>query len=259
MLEREQGLFGLSFYGGGALHAAATALSTHALVFTPNAEMLSRAAKDPAFFALLKRAELLLPDGVGVSLAARMQGKRLPRAPGVEFGEAVAAELAERGGSLFLYGGKEGVAERAAARLSARYEGLVIAGVCHGYGDDAARAALLARLSASPPSALFICLGSPRQESVAAAWREKLPRTAIAALGGSLDVYAGDVRRAPRVFRRCGCEWLWRVLRAPRRVRRLWAIPIFLCRSVGEAGRFWWKLHRTRKKPKESSVKNHKI
>ena len=106
---------------------------------------------------------------------------------------------------------------------------------------------------------LFVCLGSPRQEAVAAEFKTHLPHTAIAALGGSLDLYAGDLRRAPRPFRVCGCEWLWRVLREPRRIRRLWALPLFLAYAVREAAVFWWKVYRTRGKAQGSSVKNHKI
>ena len=259
MLERELPLFGLSFFADGVAAAAEAAIQKRALVFTPNAEMLCRALRTPAFFGQLERATLLLPDGVGVTLAAALQGKQLPRAAGVEFGEEVAAHLAAHGGSLFLYGGREGVAARAAERLSARHRGLVIAGSCHGYGGAAAESALLDRLRTEPPAVLFVCLGSPRQETVAAEFKTHLPHTAIAALGGSLDLYAGDLRRAPRIFRACGCEWLWRVLCEPRRIRRMWALPLFLLYAVRAAAVFWWKVYRTRGKAKESSVKNHKI
>lgn len=251
--------FGLSFYPHGVLRAADAALSRRALVFTPNAELCRRAKEDPAFYKTLLHADILLPDGVGVTLPARLRGVRLSRAPGVEFGEALAARLANCGGSLFLCGGKKGVAERAAAALQTKYPRLRIAGICHGYLAKNEREELLRRLASSPPDALFICTGSPRQEEFSLAAKALLPKTVVAALGGSLDVYAGDVRRAPKPFRTLGCEWLWRTLCEPKRAPRLLRSVPFLTAELFEALPFWFKLHRQRAKAEESSVNNNKI
>ncbi len=195
-------------------------------IVTPNAEITYRASRDPAFCNILNRAALVLPDGVGVTTAARLFGVRLCRFPGIDFAEGLLAAAPPEGYRLFLLGGREGVAARAAVLLSHRYPRVKVVGVHHGYfanGEEAAAAA--AEIAAASPDLLFVCLGSPRQEEWMAA--HPLPCLALG-LGGALDVWSGDVRRAPRLFRRLGLEWLFRLLSDPRRWRRALALPLFL-------------------------------
>lgn len=197
-------------------------------VFTPNAEIAARAERDPDFSALLRKADFCAPDGVGISLAARLEGRgRLSRLPGIELGETVVAHAARRGIPVFFYGGKEGVARRAADRIKERCPNLSVAGCLDGYGD---REAAAEEILASGAPIVLVCLGTPLQEEFIAAHLED--RVALA-LGGSLDVWAGRVHRAPRFFRLFGLEWLWRVLSAPQRIPRLLPAFGFLFRSAG--------------------------
>ena len=196
-------------------------------VATPNATIAHAAFADSAFASLINRALLVLPDGVGITAAARLLGTPFVhgRQAGVAFGEAVASAAAEAGLSLYLLGGREGVASRAADALRRRHPSLRIAGCRNGYFEDSDRAA--DAVASSGASLLFCCLGSPRQEYFAAAEAGRLS-CPILCLGGSLDIYAGDKKRAPLLFQRAGCEWLWRTLAEPSRIRRLPALFAFL-------------------------------
>lgn len=212
-----------------------------ALVFTPNPDMLWQAHCSPAFRRLLQKADLLLPDGVGVTLAARLMGTPLPaRLPGIDMAETILSHAAEQNLSVFLLGGKAGVAERAKANWGKRVPALRIVGTHHGYFDKHCRSAenqaLLRQLQQAKPDILFVCFGSPLQEQWIADNAPRLPFLRLAmGLGGSLDVWSGDLPRAPRLFRRLGLEWLWRSAREPRRLRILFRLPRFLFAVLREA------------------------
>ncbi len=195
------------------------------LVFTPNAKMLMRCRKEPKYADLLNRATLSLPDGAGVLLAAKRKGTPLrERVAGIELAEALLCEAAKRGMRVFFLGGKQGVAERAAERLCRQYEGLRVCGCHDGYfekqGEENRR--LLGLINAARTEVLFVCFGFPMQEEWLVQNLSFLPSVRIAlGLGGSLDVFAGDVRRAPKMLSRFKLEWLWRMLREPKRLRDL--------------------------------------
>lgn len=195
-----------------------------AAIFTPNAEIAYRAARQPSFAACLRRADLLLPDGVGITLAARLGGGRLFRMPGIDFAEEMLRAAPPGGYRLFLLGGRPGVAAQAGAVLMRHYPRVRICGVQDGYYAVESEEVIAAAVRATRPDLLFVCLGSPRQEE----WimRYRLPCLALG-LGGALDVWSGAVERAPRAVRRAGFEWLWRGLHDLRRLPRLLALPAF--------------------------------
>lgn len=199
-----------------------------ARVYTPNAEIALRAARTPAFSDMLARAELLLPDGVGVSLAARLYGEQLPRLTGIDFAEALLAR-APRRYRVYLLGGKAGVAVRAGRALAGRYPRAEIVGARHGYFPREEERRVYDEITAARPDLLFVCLGSPRQEE----WIERLrPPCLSIGLGGALDVWAGDKARAPRALRQAGGEWLFRLLQDPSRIVRAGALPAFALRVL---------------------------
>ena len=201
-------------------------------VVTPNATMLDFCRRHADEAALLNRATLSLADGAGVVLAARRQGTPLSgRVAGIEFGEAVLERAAREGLRVFLLGGADGVSDRAAQRLCARYAGLCVCGSYWGYfnkdGEDDRRVCDIIR--ACRPDILFVCFGFPMQERWIAAHLDRLGDVRlIAGLGGSLDVWSGDLRRAPKVVSHIGMEWAWRMLREPKRLKNLPAIVRFL-------------------------------
>jgi N-acetylglucosaminyldiphosphoundecaprenol N-acetyl-beta-D-mannosaminyltransferase len=165
-------------------------------------------------------------DGVGVILAARILGVPLTeRVAGIDLALALAAEVARSGGRLFLFGGAPGVAEAAAAELQRRHPALRVTGTQHGYlgADDEPR--VIERIREARPDVLFVALGAPRQERWIRRWRAELPVAIAIGVGGSLDVFAGRVARAPGWMQRAGLEWLYRALREPRRWSVIRTIP----------------------------------
>ncbi|MDR1820949.1 MAG: WecB/TagA/CpsF family glycosyltransferase [Oscillospiraceae bacterium] len=208
-------------------------------VVTPNPEIAENAAKNPALRLAIEGAELVLPDGVGIVLASRVLARRkrvpkaLPRCPGIDFCSALLDICAEKGYSVFLFGAKPGVAQSAAARLAQKHPGLKLAGCRDGYFRAEESADVLAEINAAAPDFLLICLGSPKQELWALEHQTALTGVKLAAcLGGVLDVYSGQVKRAPKWMQKTGLEWLYRLLREPKRLFRVMKLPLFLVRVL---------------------------
>ena len=199
-----------------------------AAIYTPNAEMANRAALSVAFSDLLGSANLLLPDGVGISAAARLQGVRLPRIAGIDFAEALLA-TAKRPYRLFLLGATPGVAAEAGRTLARRFPAVRICGVQDGYFAPHMAQTVAECVRAAKPDLLFVCLGSPQQEEWIAVHR---PPCLAIGLGGALDVWSGRVRRAPQTVQKVGMEWLWRTVAQPARLRRLPALAAFSLRVL---------------------------
>ncbi len=222
-------------------------------VYTPNATILWQSRKDLSLSSLLRRADLLLPDGAGVILASRLCGTPLPRRiTGIDTAEWLLRYGAKRGYSFFFLGGKRGVAERAAKRWQTRLPALRIVGTHHGYFDKNGKEndRVLREIQAAKPDILFVCLGFPQQERWIDRHAASLPSVRLLmGLGGSLDVWSGEVKRAPVPMQRLGLEWLYRTVREPKRWKRIYTLPAFLwcagvrgrrrgCGGCGGRGRF---------------------
>ncbi len=203
---------------------------------TPNPEIVMAAKGDAALRAALSGAELVLADGVGITKAAAMLGTPLKsRVPGIDFASNVISRLAQRGGSVYLLGAKPLVAEAAAEKLTQTYPGIVIAGTNDGYFTD--DAPVIEKINATSPDFLMVCLGSPKQELWMSANAGRLSCGLMAGLGGSLDVLAGNVQRAPETWRRLGLEWLYRVIKEPKRLGRVMKLPAFVLEAAAEGRR----------------------
>ena len=216
--------YGLPYYRGeeSALvtHLLASARAHKPLcVFTPNAVVAAAAERDAALSALLHRADVLVADGYGCRLAARLSGEAPPpRIAGIDLAEALLASADTRGARVFLYGGRFGVAHRAALALGVKYPRLRFA-AADGYGKDP-----VGEICAFSPHFVFVCLGFPRQERWIAENAPALGAVCLG-LGGSLDVWSGDVARAPRAVQKAGLEWAYRTVREPHRITRLLPLP----------------------------------
>lgn len=201
-------------------------------VVTANPEIVLRCRSNAAYAAAVNGAELVLADGVGDLYAARILGTPLPeRAAGADLVPRLLARLARRGGSVFLYGGRPGVAERAGARLQNTYPGLRISGTENGYISD--ETAVFAALYEKKPDLLLLGLGVPRQELWMAENRRSVSAVMIG-VGGLLDVFAGDIPRAPERWQKLGLEWLYRLLREPKRIKRMIRLPKILLLALRE-------------------------
>ena len=196
---------------------------------TPNAVMLDACRRNPEYAALINQADLSLPDGAGILLAAKRAGTPLrEKVSGIDFGEALIEAAARQRRSAFLLGGKPGVAQTAARHLCEREPHLQICGTYHGYfhktGEE--NRTVLQQIRDCRPNILFVCFGFPLQEEWISRNLADLPDSVrvVAGLGGSLDVWAGNLRRAPRFLSNMGLEWAWRMMLEPRRLKDLPAL-----------------------------------
>ena len=200
-----------------------------ATIVAVNPEKVMKARQDPALRRFLWNSGLLIPDGIGVVYAVRLLEKQhIERVPGAELMPAICASAAERGYTVFLFGADETVNRRAAEILVQTYPGLRIVGRHNGFVDEAGMPRVIEQINACRPDVLFVALGSPKQEL----WLEKyLPQLKVKVcqgVGGTFDVIAGKVKRAPRFFRRHNLEWFYRLMKEPRRAIRQAALPGFI-------------------------------
>lgn len=199
----------------------------HRMVVTPNPEIVYHAYLHPEFKQVLNQADLTLPDGIGVVYGAKIIGTPLQeRVPGFDFCCHTLEKMAATGKRLFLLGGKPGVAEMAVENIKKSYPGIGIAGYCDGYFKDDEK--VLEQINQSNADFLMVCLGFPRQENWIAKYRDRLSVKVSIGAGGSVDVLAGTVKRAPALFCRFGLEWFYRLLRQPSRIGRMMNLPKFL-------------------------------
>lgn len=202
-------------------------------VVTPNPETVMTCREDPGALEAVKNASLVLPDGIGVIYGSKLLGRPLrERVPGADFALRMMERMAKTGKSAFLLGAKPGVAELAAKNLLERFPGLVIAGTNDGYFKD--DGPVIEKINTAAPDFLLVCLGVPRQEKWMADNRDRLNVRLMAGLGGSLDVYAGVVERAPESWQRMNLEWLYRLKKEPKRIGRMMKLPKFMFCVMGE-------------------------
>ena len=199
---------------------------THYVV-TPNPEIVEVCRENPAARDAVNGADLALPDGVGVVKGAAMLGTPLKeKTPGIEFAAGLMGKMAQQGKSLYLLGAKPGVAELAGQRLTQRYPGLRIAGTHDGcFKEDGP---VVEAIRQSGADVVFVCLGAPKQELWMAKNGSATGAHLLCGLGGSLDVFAGVVARAPKFWSDHGLEWFYRLCKEPRRIGRMMKLPLFL-------------------------------
>ncbi|MGI6662809.1 MAG: WecB/TagA/CpsF family glycosyltransferase [Bacillota bacterium] len=188
------------------------------IVVTANPIMVMTAQRDPQFMEIMARADLLVPDGVGILWAARKFGKALPeRVTGVD----LALYLLHRKPAprVYLLGGRPGVAERARRNIGDEIPGAKICGTAHGYFGPGEEPAVVDAVRATKPDVVLVGMGSPRQEKFIWTHRKSLGAKVAIGVGGVLDILAGESKRAPEAFQKAGLEWLYRLVMEPRRLR----------------------------------------
>ena len=203
------------------------AASETAYCVTPNAEMAYEAMKDPEFCRVLNGASLVLPDGAGVILGAKIVRTPLKeKVAGIEFAQNMLAVFAETGSRLYLLGSKPGVAELAGKKMLQKQPDLCICGIRDGYFKDEAE--VIRSINEAGADAVYVCLGSPKQERFMYEHRTELNAKLLVGLGGTLDGIAGTVKRAPRWMIRMQLEWLYRLCKEPKRFKRMLRLPKYI-------------------------------
>jgi N-acetylglucosaminyldiphosphoundecaprenol N-acetyl-beta-D-mannosaminyltransferase len=202
---------------------------TPSLVVTLGTEMVVYAQRDAEFRQIVNASALSVCDTVGVLYRARRRSNTMrSRVTGIDLISHICERASKEELPIYLLGGAEGVAADAAAILEARFPGLPIAGTHHGYFSESQSTAIALAIRASGARILFTGLGFPRQERWLARHLAETGCGAGIGVGGSFDVISGRVERAPRLWRRFGLEWLYRLLREPHRWRRQLALPHFV-------------------------------
>ena len=201
-------------------------------VVTPNAEIAYEALHDEKLRALINDADLVLPDGAGVVLASKLLKTPLKqKVAGVDFADRLLSVLEKTGGGLFLLS-KPGIAELAAQKMTGKHPKLRICGMNDGYFKD--EAPVIEKINAAKPDVLFVCLGAPKQEIFMKTHLKELHVKLMIGLGGSLDSFAGTVKRAPNWMIRCNLEWLYRLIKEPKRFGRMLRLPKYLFAVLGK-------------------------
>ncbi len=205
------------------------------LVVTIGTEMIVRAQTDARFREVVNASALSLCDTIGVVFAARLQGVRLRgRVAGIDLIDPLCAAFAAEGVPVYFLGSRGDTAERAAALLRERHPRLIVAGARDGFFSADDDTAVADAIRASGARVVLAGLGSPRQELWIA---DQLARSGCSVglgIGGSFDVIAGNVQRAPYAWRRLNLEWLYRLVREPVRWRRQLALPYFVWLALRE-------------------------
>ncbi len=209
------------------------------LIATPNSEIIVNASKDPELKEILEQADLVIPDGIGLVYASKIMGVPLKeRVTGIDFLDAILGYLEETRQSIFFLGSRPGdganpgIAEAAAEKMKEKYRNLCIAGTHHGYFKEADEDGIVKKIKDSGADFLCAALGSPKQEKFIYRHREALGVKGAIGVGGSLDVWAGTLKRAPEFYRNHGLEWLYRLIQQPSRYKRMAALPLFMIKVV---------------------------
>ncbi len=202
-----------------------------AYVVTPNPEIVMLCRENEAAASAVAAAALTIPDGIGVVYGARILKTPLKeKVPGCDFALNLMDRMQAEQRSVFLLGAKPGVAERAAENLAKQFPQLRFVGTNDGYFRD--DAPVIEKINAAAPVLLLVCLGAPKQEIWMHENAEKLNVGLMIGAGGSLDVFAGIVERAPEAWQKAGLEWLYRLLKEPKRIGRMMNIPKFMLKVI---------------------------
>jgi N-acetylglucosaminyldiphosphoundecaprenol N-acetyl-beta-D-mannosaminyltransferase len=200
------------------------------VILTPNPEGVMLTRRNPDFARAVAQADLRLADGTGIVLAARYKKTPLPeRVRGVDVTFALFDRLSSKGAvTAYFLGAAPGVAERAKANMEARFPGLSVTGLHHGYFTPEEETVILGDIREKSPDVLLVCTGMPRAEIWAVKHRDFNPARVTLCAGGTLDVMGGSVKLAPAFWRKIGLEWLYRLAAQPKRWRRMLDIPRFV-------------------------------
>lgn len=203
------------------------------VIYTPNTEIVMMAEEDRGFREILNSGDLIVPDGIGLVYASKIHHLGLTaRVPGIELMERILKYCHTTRRTVFFFGGKPGTADQASARILEKYPNIVVKGIENGYFTAEDEGRIIDAINEAKPDVLFVALGAPKQEKWIAAHRRILNAHVVMGVGGSLDVYAGNVKRAPVIFQRLGLEWLYRLLKEPARIGRMMALPRFMVKVI---------------------------
>ena len=200
-------------------------------VVTINPEMFAQAKKDDEFRRIVEDAEMVIPDGIGVKIALKIKGKNAERIAGIDFARKLLEKCAEENISVGIVGAKDEIISKAVENLVKEIENLNIVYYHNGYFSDDNE--IYGGLKSKSPRLILVAMGSPRQEEFIYKAKSVLNPALMVGIGGSLDVWSGVVKRAPKIYQALGLEWLYRTVTQPQRFKRIFpTLPLFLLKVI---------------------------
>lgn len=203
------------------------------MIFAPNTEFIMHAQKDKEFAKILTQSSLSTPDSIGVIIGGKLQNKKFKeRIPGQAYFRKVLEFGQEEGTTFYFLGGTEEVSQIATENILKNYPNLKVVGHHHGYLDIKTEKEVIQEINRLQPNVLFVAMGAPKQEKWIYNHRNELKVDVATGQGGTLDFEAQKIKRAPKFIQKIGLEWLWRLIRQPRRILRMWVLPVYLTKVI---------------------------
>lgn len=200
-------------------------------VVTINPEMFETANRDSEFASILRESEMVIADGIGVKIALKINGFDVPRIPGIDFARKLLEEAAINNIPVAIVGAKEEIITKAVENLYKEISGLNIVYYHNGYFNDDSE--IYNELKEKSPKLILVAMGSPRQEKFIYNAKSVLKPALMVGIGGSLDVWSGNIKRAPKLFQVTGTEWLYRTITQPSRFKRIFpTLPLFIIKAI---------------------------
>lgn len=205
-----------------------------AFVVTANAEIIMMCQQDKEYNNIVsEQADLVLPDGAGAVWAGRYLGNEVPeRVAGFDLYNQLLKLSADKGYKVYFFGGAPGVAEAAKNKAEELYPGVQIVGCRNGYFNETEEEAIIKEINDAAPDMLFVALGAPKQEKWLVKYRKQLKPRVLMGIGGSFDVLAGKMERAPKWMQEASLEWAFRLYKQPSRFMRMLALPKFVLKVI---------------------------
>ncbi|WP_115642444.1 WecB/TagA/CpsF family glycosyltransferase [Clostridium putrefaciens] len=179
------------------------------------------------------KRSIIIPDGVGVIFSAKVKGLKVKeKIAGIEVMQDIISYCNKKDKSIYLLGSKESVVKRCKTNIESTYKNIKVVGYKDGYFDLDNCDDIIEDINKCNPDVLFVAMGCPRQERFIIRYMDKLPCKVFMGVGGSFDILAGELKRAPKWMITFGIEWLYRILKEPFRIKRMKSIPKFMIRAI---------------------------
>ncbi len=203
--------------------------SGFSFICTPNTEIVMAARDDEELKSVLKTSDMNIPDGIGLIIASKLHKLGLiERVTGVDLMQEILEFCDYSRKSIYILGGKPGVAEKAIENIKDKYSNINVKGYRDGYFKEDDEKEVIDTINNLAPDVLFVCLGAPKQEKWMYKHRRSLSVKVAMGVGGSVDIWAGTAKRAPKVFIVLGLEWFYRLIKEPWRIKRMMNLPKFM-------------------------------
>lgn len=205
----------------------------HGQVVTINPEMILNAQKNKDFSDVINSSEMIVPDGVGVQIGLKILGHKVSRIAGIDFSKALIQKCVNDNKNIALVGAKPEILQKTCEKLKSEYPNINIVYAHDGYFTDENE--IINEIVPFAPDLILVALGAPKQEFFISKLKKQLPNSIMIGVGGSFDVWSGVINRAPEIYQKLGLEWLYRTVKEPKRLKRIFpTLPLFILKVMKE-------------------------